>query len=217
MSFLSITGNLISSYNSLVSALPENLRILPPLFFIAIIITLYGVFVWFFYRFLSKRDVIKLDLKEYNDREHPGLIKFFAVLFYIIRFMIVSPIAIFFWFTVLSVFLIILAKEIEVGTVILICASLISAIRVTAYFNEDLSRDLAKLFPFTLLAVAVVTPNFINLDTSIGRIAQVPLFLNTALYYFLFIVALETLLRLAFLPFEVARSKKERVNSARDL
>ena len=208
MSFLSLTGNLVGSYNDLVGALPDNLKILPPLFFIAITIALYGLFVWFFYRFLSKRDVIKLKLKEYNDRKHPVLIKFFAVLFYIVRFMIVSPIAIFFWFTVLSVFLIILAKEIEVGTVILICASLISAIRITAYFNEDLSRDLAKLFPFTLLAVAVVTPNFINLDTSISRIAQVPLFLNNALYYFLFIVALETILRLAFLPFAVAHSKK---------
>ncbi len=205
----------LEAYNAIVGVLPENLKILPPLFFISVTIALYSLFIWFFYRFLARRDVLKIDLAQYNHYKYAGLVKFLAVFFYIIKYMIFSPIAIFLWFSVLSIFLIVLAKEIEVGTVILICASLISAIRITAYFNEDLSKDLAKMIPFTLLGVAILTPSFINVSTSIERVTQIPLFFETAIYYFLFIVGLETILRLFYLPFEVIESsgKKEKTVS----
>lgn len=204
-----LTGRFLESYNGLVNSLPEHLRILPPLFFIAIIIAVYSLFIWFFYRSLAKRDVLKLNLAKYNTSKHSGWAKFFAILLYIIEFIIVAPIAIFLWFAILSIFLIILAKEIEVGTVILICAALISAIRITSYFNEDLSKDLAKMVPFTLLGIAILTPNFIDIGTHIGRIAQIPLFLNNAIYYFIFIFSLEIILRLFFLLVEIAASMKE--------
>lgn len=204
-----LTGKFLEFYNELVNFFPEHLKILPPLFIIAIIIGIYSLFIWFFYRSLAKRDVLKLNLAQYNTSKHSGWAKFFAVLFYIIEFIIVAPIAIFFWFSILSLFLILLAKEIEVGTVILICAALISAIRITAYFKEDLSKDLAKMVPFTLLGVAILTPNFIDINTSIERITQVPLFLNNAIYYLFFIFALETVLRLFFLLLEIAISMKE--------
>jgi hypothetical protein len=202
-------GGFLDAYNGLLESLPENLRILPPLFFIAVIIALYSLFIWFFYRLLARRDVLKLNLAQYNTQKHSGWVKFFATLLYIVEFIIIAPIAVFFWFAVLSICLIILAKEIEVGTVILICAALISAIRITAYFKEDLSKDLAKMVPFTLLGVTILTPSFIDVQTSISRVTQVPLFFSHALYYFLFIVCLETVLRLFFLLMEVAVSMKE--------
>lgn len=204
-----VINTLIGSYNELVNVLPQNLKILPPLFFISITIALYSLFIWFFYRLLARKDVLKLNLAKYNRYKHSGLAKFLGIILYIIQFMIISPIAIFFWFAILSVFLIILAKEIEVGTVILICAGLISAIRITAYFHEDLSKDLAKMIPFTLLGVVILTPSFLEIGTSINRILEVPQFFNNALYYLLFIIALEIILRLLYLPFAVVSSKYE--------
>jgi len=200
----------MSSYDKLTTILPENLKIIPPLFFIAVTITLYSLFIWFFYRFLARRDMLKLNLAQYNAHKHSGFVKFFAILFYIIEFIIIAPVAIFLWFTVLSIFLIILAKELEVGTVILICAALISAIRITAYFNENLSKDLAKMIPFTLLGITILTPSSINIGTSIGRITQIPLFLNNAIYYLIFIFALEIALRLICLLLDVTGSRKEK-------
>jgi hypothetical protein len=154
--------------------------------------------------------MLKLNLKKYNVYKHSGLVKIFAVLFYILEFMIIAPIVIFFWFAVLSIFLIILAKELEVETAILIVAAIISAVRITAYFNEDLSRELAKLFPLTLLAVVVLTPGLLDIGTNIDRFSQIILFFNNAIYYFLFIVALEVILRLIYLPSAVVHSEKSK-------
>ena len=203
-----ITETLSNLYETIVNDLPGNFKILPPLFILGIIIALYSIFVWFFYRLLARKDVLKLNLAQYNVYKHSGIIKFFRVLFYIVEFMLITPIAIFFWFAVLSFFLIVLAKEVEVGTVILICAALISAIRITAYFNEDLSKDLAKMVPFTLLGVIILTPNFLNIETTIQRFTQIPLFLDTAFYYLLFIIGLEVILRIFYLPFNILGSIK---------
>jgi hypothetical protein len=199
----------LGAYDELVGILPLHLKFLPTLFFIAIMIALYGIFIWFFYRFLAKRDVLKLDLAKYNVYKHPAAIKLLAIVFYILEFMIISPLAIFFWFATLSIFLIVLAKGVEVGTVILICAGLISAIRITSYFNEDLSKDLAKLIPLTLLGVVILTPGFLDISTSLNRILEIPLFFKDALYYLLFIIGLEIILRLFYLPFVVIESEKE--------
>lgn len=206
-----LQGTFLNAYNELVNALPDQFKILPPLFFLAVTIALYSVFIWFFYRFLARRDVIKLNLEKYNIYEHSGAIKFFSTIFYVVKFMIISPIVIFFWFSILSIFMIVLAKELEVATVILICAGLIAAIRVTSYFEEDLSKDLAKMIPFTLLGVVILTPNFLNLETSISKLMELPFFFRNAFYYLLFIIALETILRLFYLPVEIANARKKKV------
>ena len=206
---MTVSEVILEFYNDFVLAMPANLKIIPPVFFIAITLTIYSIFVWYFYRFLARRDVLKLNLKKYNVYQHNTVIKFFAVLFYIVEFLIVAPIVIFFWFMGLSICFIILAKELDVGTVMLICAALISAIRITSYFNENLSKDLAKLVPFTMIAVVLTTPDFWNLSTTISRIAQIPQFFTNSIYYLVFIFAFEALLRLFFLPMQIAVSVKD--------
>lgn len=206
---MAIEEGILEFYNDFVLAMPENLKMIPPIFFIAITLTIYSIFIWYFYRFLARRDVLKLNLKKYNVYKHDALIKFFAVLFYIAEFLVVGPIVIFFWFTILSFSFIILAKELDVGTVMLICAALISAIRITSYFNEGLAKELAKMVPFTMIAVVITTPDFWDLSTTISRISQLPVFFANSLYYLLFIFILESLLRLFFLPLQIAASVKE--------
>jgi hypothetical protein len=196
---MEIMEGIINFYDQLVNLMPKNFEFAPSLFLITIIIAGYGLFILFFYRFLSSRDVIKLKLSPYNTAKHAGLKKFIAIVFYLIEFIIITPIAIFFWFAIISIFLIVLTKEIEVGTVIFICAGLISAIRITAYFSEDLSKDLAKMIPFTLLGVVILNHNFIDIITIIERISKIPLFFNNIIYYLIFIVLLEVILRLFYL------------------
>ena len=206
---MTVAEVILEFYNDFVLAMPANLKIIPPVFFIAITLTIYSIFIWYFYRLLARRDVLKLNLKKYNIYKHNVIIKFFAVLFYIIEFLIVAPIVIFFWFVGLSICFIILAKELDVGTVMLICAALISAIRITSYFNENLSKDLAKMVPFTLIAVVLTTPDFWDLSTTISRISQLPQFFSSSIYYLIFIFAFEALLRLFFLPMQIAVSVQD--------
>jgi len=198
---LNLIGDFFTSYNRLAEMLPGNYRMLLPLALIAVTIAAYAVFVWYFYRFLARRDIVKLNLNKYNNFENGGVIKFFAFIFYILEFIIISPIVISFWFSLFSLLFLILAKELELQIVILICAGIISATRITSYISEDLSKDLAKMFPFTLLGVVILTPGFFNIEATIGRLAQIPQFFSNIIYYFIFIVILEAVLRLIYLPF----------------
>jgi len=58
---------------------------------------------------------------------------------------------VFFWFMVLSLLMIMISKVPDLGQIFQISIALVSVIRITAYYNEDLSRDLAKMLPFALL------------------------------------------------------------------
>ena len=203
-----ITSGFMNFYNDIVSIMPEHLQIIPPAFMIAIAIAVYSLFVYFFYRFMAKRDVLKLNLKRYNKYKFSFFIKFFAVLFYLIEFMIVGPIVIFLWFSGLSIITIVFAKELTVGTVMMICAALIAAIRITAYFSEDLSKDLAKLIPLALLGSILVTPGVFEIGTLVERFLEIPSFFNKAVYYLLFIFILEAVLRIFLLPLQIAYSVK---------
>ncbi len=133
----------------------------------------YVVFIWFFYRILSKRDLFKLDLSKY---EIPGMKwnrtkKAASVFLYILKYGIAFPFYVGFWFAVLSVLMFVMTKDVPVRQIILISITLVSAVRIISYLNEDLSRDLAKLVPFALLAIFLIDPNFFSWDLLMGRLA----------------------------------------------
>lgn len=190
---------LTGAYDALTGIFPNSFQQLPGLIIISFLIALYGMFIWVFHRFLAKRDLIKINLNKYNVFEHAGLIKLFAIVFYILEFIIILPFVAVFWFSIFSILLIMFAKDQPVTTAVLISASIIAAIRITAYYKESLALDLAKLFPFTLLGVAILTPGFFNVSTTIDRLSQIPLLLNNLLVYAVFIILIEIILRLTYL------------------
>ena len=205
-----LTNNFLDYYNGAAGFIPENFRILLPLALIAITITVYSMFIWFFYRFLARRDILQVDFKKYDEMKFAGLRKFFAFIFYIIKFIIAAPVVIFLWFALFSLLFIILAKDLTVPVGIIISAGLISAIRITSYISEDLSKDLAKMFPFTLLGIVILSPGFLNIETTFARITEIPLLFNNLLYYLIFIIVLESALRLLYMPFAAfSKGKKE--------
>jgi len=199
-------GVFTDAYDAMVLSLPESLRVFPPLILFSILIALYGIFVWVFYRFLAKRDLIKLDLKKYNVFEHSAFIKIFATFFYILEFAIILPFVIVFWFTVLSILLLVLAKDQPTTTILLISAAIIGGVRITAYYKEDLSRDMAKMFPFTLLSVAILSPGFFEVSSTIAKLNALPSLFSEILSFAVFLIALEVVLRLFFLAFSLITS-----------
>jgi len=166
------------------------------LIFFTAVIVIYAVFVFYFYRFLAKKNLIELNLNQYNLYERPAVIKFFAALFYIIEYLILLPIITFFWFAVLSILVLLLAEGLEIKTVLLISAALVAAVRITAYVTEDLSKDLAKMLPFTLLAIAITTSGFFDAGALIARTSEIPLLFSKIPYYLLFIVGVELIMRM---------------------
>ncbi|MBU3956038.1 hypothetical protein KJ633_06205 [bacterium] len=156
----------------------------------------YSIFIWYFYRFIARRDIIKLDLSKYNKRKFGLLLKLFGFFFYVIEFIIVIPLLVIFWFATFSVLLLFLAKEQAISNILLVAVSVVGAIRVTSYFNEDLSKDLAKMIPFTLLGIAIIAPGFFDFSSTLQKIAEIPSLLNNILIYGVFIIIIEAVFRL---------------------
>jgi len=165
--------------------------------FFTTVIVIYSIFVFYFYRFLAKKNIIELNLNQYNQYNNPAITKIFAFVFYIIEYIILLPVLTFFWFSVLAILILLLSKGIEVATILLISTALVAAVRVTSYVNEDLSKDLAKMLPFTLLAIAITTAGFFNINALLLRISEIPSLFSNIPYYLLFIVTIEFIMRMA--------------------
>lgn len=172
----------------------QNNPILLLTFFTAVIV-IYSTFVFYFYRFLAKKNLIELNLNQYNQYQNQFAIKFFAGLFFIIEYIILLPVLTFFWFAILSILVLILAEGLAVNTILLITAALVASVRITAYLSEDLSKDLAKMVPFTLLGIAITTSGFFNPLGIIEKISEIPSLFTNIPYYLLFIIAVEVVMR----------------------
>jgi len=160
----------------------------------------YAVFVWFFYRNLSKRDLFKLDLSKYDiSRENWVKVKrALSIFLHLLKYGIIFPFYVVFWFAVLSGFLFVMAKEISVRQIALISIALVSTIRITSYLKEDLSHDLAKLIPFALLAIFLSDPNFFSWDLLTTRINTISSLSFELLQFLVFVIALEWTLRILY-------------------
>ena len=87
--------------------------------------------------------------------------------------------------------------------------AIVGAIRVTAYYAADLSKDLAKMLPFTLLGIYLVDTSYLSFNQTLTMIWDIPSYFNILLYYFIFLVLLEVVLRILYTirVFTVAKGK----------
>lgn len=204
---------LIQTLNSLSTDIsiniPENYSIAATFLIYFVLIALYSVFIWKFYRFLAKRDIIALNLFQYNRSKHPILSKVLASLFYIAEYIVVIPVLVLFWFSVLGFFILLISENQTAAQVSLIAAAVVGAVRFTSYVSEDLSRDVAKLFPFTILAIFLISPGFFSLSSLFTRILEVPLFFKNILIYLTIVAVLEIIIRLFATIYEFIASNNK--------
>ncbi len=177
----------------------EAITFLEPLILFIIGMAVYAIFIFHFYKFIAKRDFVDLDLNQYNDSKHPLFNKLNEVLFYIIEYIFLVPLFTFIWFVVLLGLLTFLSEQLMVQHLILTSMAVVGAIRITSYYNEDLSSDLAKLLPLALLGVYIVDSKFISLSESWNTLMQVPSEWKMLMYYLLFAIGLEFVMRILHL------------------
>ena len=159
-------------------------------------IALYAVFVFKFYRFVATRDMFTLKLSGDEESRRPWMRGVTHILLYGARYLVLFPAFAFFWFLVLTLILSFLAKERALSDILLISMATVSAIRVAAYYNEDLSRDLAKILPFAVLGIFLVDASFFEIDESLDVLAEAGDHRESIFYYLLLLVAFEFVLRL---------------------
>ena len=189
---------LLNPYNNLLNSLPESYRLIFNIFIYVILISLYSIFVFEFYRLLARKNILKLNLSKYNTSSNQGLKKFVAALLFLVEYVVILPIFVFFWFAILSFMLLILSKDQPVEQILLIAAAVVGSVRVTSYFKEDLSRDLAKMFPFTVLAIFLLSSNFLDFGSVISKLAEVPQFLDHIFFYLIFVTFFEIFIRFVY-------------------
>jgi hypothetical protein len=187
------------------------------LFIFIVGLSVYAIFVWKFYKTLSKRDLFKIDMEKYNlpGIKHKTLGKAGSVIAYILKYGVIFPVYIFLWFVVLSFFLLVLTEDVAISHIILVSISVVSATRLISYYREDLSSDLAKLVPFALLAISLVDPNFFAVDTTIARLSEISNLWSDILQFLVFSIVLEWILRIIFLTKRgiIKRKNKTKIKS----
>jgi len=190
-----ISEGLINGYKSLLSIIPEWAQNFTNLFLVILLIFLYSLFVWKLYRLLASKNILNLDLSQYNKTQHPFFTKLFKGGLYLAEYVIILPFMIFFWFSIFALFLILLTENISVASILILSAAIVGAIRITSYYKEDLARELAKLIPFMLLTVSLLNTGFFNIEKVLLNLQQIPTFFDNIIIYLLFIVILEVILR----------------------
>jgi|TARA_Y100000310_G_scaffold343370_1_gene450663 hypothetical protein len=188
-------STLSGAYNSVLGSIPGQYSSLVNVLMFAVLITAYAIFTWKFYRYISKKDLISLNLSQYNRFELGFLKKLWATILYVVEYVIVLPFLIFFWFGVLALLILVLSSELAVSEVLVVSAAMVAAIRMLAYYEEDLAKDIAKMFPFTILAIFILSPGFFTIERLLGNLAQIPQLTLDILYFLVFIIVLELILR----------------------
>lgn len=224
------SAGILEVYNSFLSVLPLRAQAFINLFLLVFLVVLYSVFIWKFYRFISTKNILGLNLNKYNKSKHPFFAKLFAGLLYLVEYVIILPFLIFFWFSIFTIFLIFLTEDLSVSTVLIISATIIASIRVTSYipkYGENLSKELAKLLPFTLLAVSLLSPNFFNIERIFSHIQELPGFFGQITTYLIFIILFEVILRffdfifslfeLEEVPVEEVKTNENNLNNSKEV
>ena len=176
--------------------LDDALELLGPLSIYVLGIAGYGVLVFKYYRFVAARDMFELNLTRYEGLRYRWARVLFQSTLYVVKYLILFPVFAFFWFAVLTLVLAFLSKGQSFSETLLIAAATVSAIRVAAYYNEDLSRDLAKILPFAIMGVFLIDASFFSISESLNTLNEAQDYNEHTLYYLAFLIALEFVLRI---------------------
>ena len=170
----------------------------------------YAIFVFTFYRFVAARDMFALDLSRYEQSRYKWVRSVLHVVMYVAKYILLFPFFAFFWFAVITAILAFLAKEQSFSQVLLMGLATVGTIRVAAYVNQDLSRDLAKMLPFAVLGIFLVNTSFFKIEDSLALLDETMSYTDNIVYYLLYLIALEFALRLimALVVFAIAVGKR---------
>lgn len=183
------------NYQDFLLYLPEGLRIFVNLFLVVLLIVIYSIFVWKFHRFIAHKNILELNLNQYNRSRHPTLFKFLAAMLFFIEYILILPVLIFIWFIVFSIFLIVLSENTSISSILLIAAAIVASIRMASYYKHELALEIAKLIPLVLLATFLLNAKFFPIERIINHLTNLTMVFNQVIYYLLFIIFLEIILR----------------------
>ncbi len=193
-----VTG-VVGIYDAFLGSMPASIQNFVNLFLIILVVVIYAVFIWKLYRFVAKKDIFELNLNRYNKLGHPLLAQVVAIALYLLEYVIIMPFLVFFWFGAFTLFLLILTNNLPLHTILTVSVIVIASVRMTAYiprYGEDLAKEIAKLLPLNLLAIAFLSQGAtFKFGTMLANLSEIPSLFGTIFNYLVFIFILEIILR----------------------
>jgi hypothetical protein len=166
-------------------------------------IAIYAIVIYHFYRYIARRDCFKP-----SKRKHTTAIGF-------LKYFFLYPFVAIMFFMGFSIIFIALTKEsgsYGISQILSISFAIIVAIRITAYYTEELSKDVAKMLPFAILGIFLVDATYFQIDTVIARVSTLPEYINDIIQFLILIILLEWILRIAlFIRYKIKPKKEEPV------
>ena len=159
--------------------------------------SIYTIFVFAFYRFLAAKDIFGFDLSRYEESKHRSIRIFLQTILYVAKYLFIFPLVAFAWFSTFTVLLSFLAPDRPFSEILLVALAVVGTIRISAYLTEDLSRDLAKILPFAVLGIFIVNVSFFRTSESFEVLRQANDNRESILYYLVFLIVLEFVLRIS--------------------
>jgi hypothetical protein len=186
---MAINLSLNQSINAPITMDPSILLMhIKPLALLTIGIVIYAVLIFKFYKYLARRDLVKLHL---DTNRHVAL----KIFLYLLNQIVIVPALIFFWFLVMACVLLLLSNN-NAAQIMLVSMAAVAAIRIVSYYNQSLAEDLAKLLPLTLVAVFIMELDFSSLATKLETIKQMLSYLDKLVFYLVFAVIIELIMRI---------------------
>jgi len=170
------------------------------LFYLIIMIAIYSVVIYHFYRYIARRDCFKP-----SKRKHSTAIGF-------LKYFFLYPfVAIIFFMGFSLIFIALTEGDIHgIPEILSISFAVIITIRITAYYTEDLSKDVAKMLPFAILGIFLVDSTYFEINTVMTRINTLPEFINNIIQFLILIILVEWILRIAlFIRYKIKPKKEE--------
>ena len=154
------------------------------IFYLIVSIAIYSILIWHFYRYIARRDCFKT-----SPRRHKKVIGF-------LKYFLFFPFVAFLFFAGFSLMMLFLTKSYEIPDVLSTSFAIIAAIRICAYYSEDLSKDIAKMLPFALLAIFLVDASYFRFSDITAKIGSLPEFFTVCIQFIVFIILMEWILRI---------------------
>lgn len=201
------SSGVLGAYNYLISSLNPLAGRFVSLFVIVLLIFIYSVAVWKLHKIISKKNIFGLNLdKNYEE----GRMNLTSASLYFLEYLIILPFFVFFCFAVFAIFLIVLVGNLEINTILIISAATFTSIRMAAYYNDQLARELAKLIPLNLLAASIILGNnFFSVERVINQFSSIPSAMGSIFSYLAFIVIIEAILRFFDFTFSIFGIEEE--------
>lgn len=166
-------------------------------------IAVYAIILGTFYNNFSRQKFFVLEHTK-GETAKDQLVHFITL---IAKYTFAFPIITFVWFMFLTVFLVFLGSQ-SVANIMYISIAVVAAIRISAYWDEGISGDLAKMLPLGLLAYFIADPSFLDAATFEVKFFEITQLLPLSIPFFIYIVLLEWGLRIVLTLYDLVHQYK---------